>query len=880
MAGFTGRSAELALLAAARQQALESGPAAVFIGGVPGIGKSRLVREFTAGQDWPVLECACLELGADMLPYAPFFTMARRLAERLGPAETARLLPGGGAGGLARWLPELGEPAGTVHGRQRLFEDVLILLERSAPLTIVVEDLQWADRSSLELLVFLVRNLRRPGILLIVTYRPGETDDALIASLGRGQRHVELAPLSERETAELLADRELSPGLLRSVYLRSEGVPLFAEALADSGGTVPPAGLLLAGIDTLPPGTRRVLRAAAVAGGAVPATLLSAVTRENNAGENNAGENSAGEGSAGVDEALAPAIASQVLLATADGYRFRHELIRAAVAGELPPGERARWHARYGAALDGDPSLGTPAERAMHWYAAGERDRAWEAASVAAVAAQAVCAYAEQLQLLQRMLDLRPGDDTVLRAAVVAALRAGDTRAGLDLAGRALAAAPDQDRRAELLELRSLLRHADGEDGLDDLTEAVRLAGERTLRGRLLARLANRLEVLSRAARAGQLAEEALRLGDEAARALALVTLANRAGRSGEEKAALAMAAEAARLSGDNDTGFLAVLTVAGLLEANGRHAEAVRAARDGADRAARLGLARTRGAALAAIHAESLYSLGRWREAREVTENTLALNPPALHRGIMLTIRGMLDLAEGDERAARDAAAAATALIHGTKQFGIPLLHLRLATGEPVLGRLLDDPDLAAYASVAWPVLVTAARMYPGRAAALRALALPVTGPVQAAHRLMLHARWAAAAAAWEALEQPYPRAQALFHAAEQAFRDGDRAAARAWLHAAAPLAERLGAAPLLREITVRANGTRPELSLTARETEVLGLLAEGRSNRQIAEALYISAKTAGVHVSNIMAKLGVSSRTEAAAVAHRSGLAAGPGS
>jgi DNA-binding NarL/FixJ family response regulator len=82
----------------------------------------------------------------------------------------------------------------------------------------------------------------------------------------------------------------------------------------------------------------------------------------------------------------------------------------------------------------------------------------------------------------------------------------------------------------------------------------------------------------------------------------------------------------------------------------------------------------------------------------------------------------------------------------------------------------------------------------------------------------------------------------------------------------------------PLLREITLRADGARPELSLTARETEVLRLLAEGRSNRQIGEALYISAKTAGVHVSNIMAKLGVSSRTEAASVAHRNVLAGQP--
>jgi DNA-binding CsgD family transcriptional regulator len=864
VAGFTGRSAELAQLTAARQQAAESGPAAVFIRGVPGIGKSRLVREFIAAQPSPALEGACLELGADILPYAPFFTMMRRLAERLGPAEAARLLPDGGASGLAHWLPELGAPAGPVHGRQRLFEDVLILLERSAPLTIVVEDLQWADKSSLELLVFLVRNLRRPGILLIVTYRPGEADDQLIASLARGQRHLELGPLTEAETAGLLAGRELSPGLLRSVYDRSEGVPLFAEALADNGGNVPPAGVLLAGMGGLPPRTRRVLRAAAVGGGTVTARLLSAVAEEGD-----------------VDQAAGPAVASQLLLATADGYRFRHDLIRSAVADELLPGERARWHARYGAALAADPSLGTPAELALHWYGAGDGELAWQAAARAAEAAEAAYAYAEQLQLLQRMLKLRPGDGAVLRAAVEAALRAGDTRAGLDLAGQALAALRDPDGRAELLEVRSLLRHAAGEDGLDDLTEAVRLARDRGLRARVTARLASRLEVLSRDERAGQLAEEAIGLGDDAARALGLVTLANRAGRRGDQDTALAMATEAARLAGDDDTGFLATLTAAGLLEAYGRHAESAAVARGGTERAARLGLGRTRGAALAAIHAESLYSLGRWRAAREVIEDTLALNPPALHRAIMLTIRGMLDLAEGDESAARDAAATAGSLLHGTysgKQFTIPLLHLRLAAGEPVLAQLLDDPDLAAYASVAWPAMATAATMYPSRAAALRAIALPATGPVQAAHRLMLRARWAEAAEAWQAVGQPYPCARALYLAAEQALREGDRGAALTWLNRATPLARQLGAVPLLREITLRAEGARPELTLTARETEVLRLVAEGRSNRQIGAALYISPKTAGVHVSNIMTKLGVSSRTEAAAVAHRSGLAGPP--
>jgi len=861
MAGFTGRSTELALLAGARQQAMESGPAVVFVCGEPGIGKTRLVREFIAAQDSLVLEGACLELGADGLPYAPFLAVMRRLAERLSPEGAARLLPGGGAGGLAHWLPELGEPASAVGGRQRLFEDVLTLLERSVPLTILIEDLHWADRSSLELLVFLVRNLRRPGILLVVTYRPGEADDTLIASLARGQRHVELAPLTVAETAELLTDRKLSADLMREIHRRSEGIPLFAEALADSGGNVPAAGVLLAGVRALPPRAQRVLRAAAVTGSTVPVRLLSAVT-----------------GDSDVDTAVGPAVASRIMLATTDGYRFRHDLIRAAVAGELPPGERAQWHARYARVLADKPALGTPAELAMHWYAAGEQDRAWQAAARAAEAARAAYAHPEQLQLLERMLELRPGDGPVLRAAVEAAHRGSDTGRGIALAGQALEVIQDPDGRAELLEIRSLLRHSAGEDGLDDLTEAVRLASDRTLRGRLTARLASRLEVLSRDRRAGPLAEEAIRTGDKAARALALVTLANRAARDGDPDEALGMAAEAALIAGDDDTGFLATLTTAGLLEANGRHPEAAEAARRGMDRASRLGLARNRGVALAAVRAESLYSLGRWAAAREVIDDALSLNPPALHRAIMLTLRGMLDLAEGDETAARDAAAAAGQLISGSytgKQFTFLHLHLRLAAGEPVLAAILDDPDLAAYASVTWPILVTAATMYPSRAGGLRAIALPVTGPVQAAYKLMLDGAWAEAAGAWHAIGQPYPRARALFLAAGEAYRDGDRAGARARLDEAAAIARQLGAAPLLREITLRADGAKPEPGLTPRETEVLRLVAEGRSNRQIGEALYISAKTAGVHVSNIMTKLGVSSRTQAAALAHRNGLA-----
>ena len=117
-----------------------------------------------------------------------------------------------------------------------------------------------------------------------------------------------------------------------------------------------------------------------------------------------------------------------------------------------------------------------------------------------------------------------------------------------------------------------------------------------------------------------------------------------------------------------------------------------------------------------------------------------------------------------------------------------------------------------------------------------------------------------------------------------------GDRDGAADRLARAAPLADRLGAGPLREQIVSLARRARLSLpiepaeaprqgilSLTARETEVLRLVAAGRSNRDIAAELFISGKTASVHVSNIMAKLGAASRTEAAAIAHQAGLAMG---
>jgi DNA-binding NarL/FixJ family response regulator len=143
--------------------------------------------------------------------------------------------------------------------------------------------------------------------------------------------------------------------------------------------------------------------------------------------------------------------------------------------------------------------------------------------------------------------------------------------------------------------------------------------------------------------------------------------------------------------------------------------------------------------------------------------------------------------------------------------------------------------------------------------------------------------AAWDEAAAAWGRISEPYSQAEALLHASEAALAGGDRDGAAGRLRLAAALAARLGAGSLAAEIALLARRARIVLDtspaaavgpdavgLTGRELEVLRLVAVGRSNREIANELFISPKTASVHVSNILGKLGAASRSEAASKAH----------
>lgn len=158
----------------------------VLAGAETGGGKSRLADEFTARMRGRALMLAggCVDLGAAGLPFAPFTAALRELIRERGAAEVAGLLRGHEAVELAGLMPELGSPPTSGDPemtRGRLFGVLLMLLEQLAaeqPLMLVIEDLHWADRSACELLAFLVRNLRQAAVLLMVTFRSDELDQA------------------------------------------------------------------------------------------------------------------------------------------------------------------------------------------------------------------------------------------------------------------------------------------------------------------------------------------------------------------------------------------------------------------------------------------------------------------------------------------------------------------------------------------------------------------------------------------------------------------------------------------------------------------------------------------------------------------------------
>ncbi|MFG3318050.1 AAA family ATPase [Streptomyces sp. NPDC048171] len=369
-------------------------------------------------------------------------------------------------------------------------------------------------------------------------------------------------------------------------------------------------------------------------------------------------------------------------------------------------------------------------------------------------------------------------------------------------------------------------------------------------------------------------------------------------------------------------------------LESLGRSEDAIGILREGVDLTRRMGLLDSEAWVWGNL-AESLISLGRWDEAMRAADMAAAPGRGPAPRGGAALKRAVVALARGERAEAARLLAEARAA-YGTHdpmpQHHLPLAALtvgiaaadgRIPDARAELGRILEAGFPPGTQRYGWPLLLSAAeaeadaRTVPaadeGRAEVLDRIAAAAksltTGvPVWEAHEKWVRAElhrardqdtpqtWSEAVTAFERLERPYDLARVRHRLAGALLATGgedERARATELLRLAGTVAEHLGARPLAESVALLAQRARltlghprgpapataptdpaEALGLTGRERDVLRLVSDGRTNRQIAEELFISPKTASVHVSNILAKLGVSGRGEAAALAHRLAL------
>ena len=984
---LVGRHAELAEISAAWDDVRQGQSVGFLISGEAGVGKTRLVQECidqVLAQGGQVMAGASFRISSGGLPYGPILDALRRLL-RDHSAESLAALVGPRFALLDQMFwPEQAEvyeaPDGDAGLRQaRLFDLFLALLGQlaeQAPVLLVVEDVHWAEQSTLDLLSFLTVALRQERVLLVVTYRDDEPATgplpAALVELLRGvfMSHLPLAPLGAGDLGALLAQLAGSPlpaALVDEIADRSGGNAFFAEELFEARGLGEPRGeareqvparvrdVVLLRVSTFSADAQAVLKMSAVIGRRIKYPLLASVAEL-------------------PEEALLAAlrelVANRVLqVDTGDAYRFRHALAQEAVYSDLLPGERARLHARVAAALTEQPQLGdrprstATAVVAHHWEATGDLPKALAAVVAAGRAAAEVRAFREGLAYYTRALYLwNEVDDAaaagltrpdLLAAAARCAHDAGEHETAVRLVEEALAATPKDDvvARALLQEaLGTYMDRIDGARALRAFTQAYHLLATSDAlaeRARVTAALANSLSIRGLYPDSAPLWEETLELaraaGCKREEVLGLKTSGWHFAMHGEPAVGIGRMRDALRVARNEDDIEGVCLTYNHLslaLDFIGWSADAVSTAEEALRWSDGLGLMFPPMIDMLDSIALVLYRNGRWRQAEEVSDRLLASHHAAARALMAYVVLAELATARGrPEEAAQQlkqaqeqlkndedpldhglvhAAAASRAMwledyataraevaaglevvaAHGDDQQKVALcvLGLRIEADEAERRRAggrsgadevrLRAEHLHARAASLWQQMGVRQRSFPEAA---------IDAAMGEAEFARLTAgepnpdAWGQVAAGWDRLARPYPAAYARWREAEELVRARDPRAAQV-LRDAQQTAERLEARMLLREITALADRARLDLGdpepvrpaepehpfhLTEREIQVLSLLKEGRRNREIARALFISESTASVHVSNILGKLNAANRVEAAAIAHRLHLA-----
>ena len=987
---LVGRSAELDRLAglvglarAGGHTADETGvtePSAVLLSGDAGVGKTRLLdelRDHAVEEGWRVLVGHCLDFGEGALPYLPFSEALGRLVGE-EPTLAATLLEHHPP--LARLLPTQRPAAQDERTDQRtdddrlartdLFQSVQAGLEqlgRAAPLLLVIEDVHWADRSTRELLSFLLARRFVSPVTVVASYRSDDLHRrhplrAAVAEWSRmsGVARMDLARLPDdavRTLVHLLHPQPLTESAVRGIVARAEGNAFFTEELVAAtgrgGGALPLelADLLLVRLDALDETARQVVRAAAVSGRRVSHALLERVVATE---------------ATSLDAALRAAVEHHVLVPVAGAsYEFRHALLAEAVYDDLLPGERSRLHSAYVGALSVDGPPGTAAELARHARAVGDLPTAARASMRAGDEALALAAPEEAGQHFETALDLLSAGEVAdalraqghdvdligLTARTTHALAAaGHVMRAIALAEDELAALPTDApplSRARLLHLLAAAAvQADaGHDLLAMTQEALQLLpGDEptSLRARLVALHARATAARGRTEEALRWAEQAVTLAQELGLAdvesdasTTRARLEEQAGDTMRSRRTLESAVAAAREAGAVAAELRGLINLGTQHFESGRLDEALRTYEESIARARQTGYSwAPYGLDSRVMAAQVAYVSGQWDLAERLADTT-GESPPELvacylaaaglgvaagrgehgvlgrfdrlraawsYEGLIAVMSGAAAIDLHGDRGDWAAAVAVhdevvttlTRLWSGSDfqaQIRLSALLLGQLAGAAARASSAERPGLLDRGEA---LAGTASRIGRGQLATGHAPGpegLAWLARADAEHARLrwlagggdvdeeeLLARWLAAVEAFTTFGHVFEvaRSQARAAAVLRAMGRGEQAAGL--VRAAGDTARSLRAEPLLSELRVlggvpaarSAPGSAVE-GLTGREREVLALVADGRSNRQIADQLFISAKTVSVHVSNILAKLGAAGRTEAVALARR---------
>jgi DNA-binding CsgD family transcriptional regulator len=983
---FVGRQTEMHTLQAALEDTLAERGRLVMLAGEPGIGKTRMAREFAwhAGKRGALVFWGRCYESAGAPPYWPWVQIVRAYV-RDCDAEQLHTAMGAGAADIADMVPEVWERLSDLplpprlddpeQARFRLFDAVTAFLcrvARTSPLVLILDNLHWADKPSLLLLEFLASELDGSRVLVVGTYRDMELTrhSPLSETLGeltraRPLQRLLLQCLSREEVGHFLgATTGILPpqALVHTVYTQTEGNPLFLTEvvrLLMQEGAFAPEHLHQShqSVVSIPAGVRAVIgkRLNRLSQPCNQLLILAAVIGREFGLKEVASllENWSEES---VLELLEEAVAARVIEEIPQGvdrYQFTHALIQATLLDEITTARRVRLHRQIAEALEalysGNLELHL-ARLAYHFIAAapaGDVEKAIAYAERAGIRASARLAYEEASHYYEKALqalELQQPLDEVRRCTLLLALGEARSKAGehpqametflraADLA-RARGALGELARAALGFEDASWRPGLPGHVAIRLLEEPLSMLGEgdSELKARLLASLSRALIFTGQVDRAEAIGQQAMqmarRLGEAATLAATLRAGLSVCWRPENITARLAASTEVIRLA--EGAGDCALVLEAScwrlfeLMEIGDRQSVDVQ-----------LEAHQQLAAALrqpfylyvsASFRAMLAIFEGRFTEGERLMQEALLIGQRVRGQDAFGIFSVQMFTLRREQGRLRELAPAVQYFMHqhavrSVWRPGLALIYSELGLRDEAQ---TEFEALAAndFAAIPQDGMWVTCMAYLAEVCAFlgdvhRAEVLYQALRPYARHNILVGTTVACFGSAcrylgvlattmrcWEEAQQHFADALEMnarmgakpwvahtqYRYAEMLLarsQSGDREEADTRLTAALAISRELGMRSLEERVVAllehaRTHSTKTRSypgGLTPREVEVLRLIAAGKSNREIAETLYVSFNTVTSHVHNLLAKIGAANRTEAAAYAVRHSLTAPP--